>query len=117
MIAIWTETTDQDFGAVEAGRRTLCCAIRYPITSKFSTGAIEMSSNYDHSAFEPTDVPLQDWQDDPDPQEIVKTQPKMASDLKSLLASTSSTLMPMGGSMNITFAMRIAATTASTVAL
>ena len=44
-----------------------------------------MGTNYDHSAFEPTDNPLQDWQDNPDPQQIVKTQPKVANDLSGLI--------------------------------
>ncbi len=35
-----------------------------------------MSSNYDYSAFEPTDSPLQDWQDNPAPQQLIKTQPE-----------------------------------------
>lgn len=31
---------------------------------------------YDYSAFAPTDNPLQDWQMNPDPQQIIKTQPE-----------------------------------------
>ena len=34
-----------------------------------------MSKVYDYSAFKPTDHPVCDWQDNPDPLEIIKTQP------------------------------------------
>ena len=34
-----------------------------------------MSTVYDYSAFNPTDHPVCDWKDNPDPLAIIKTQP------------------------------------------